>query len=81
MKFVKVKICCIPGFFSHSIVVFAEEKAPDAVIKAYAVSQTYGGNYNVDRMSMTIRKMKDKVFQERKTDIPEEFYKVAGETK
>ena len=81
MKFVKVKICCIPGFFSHSIVVFAEETVPDAVIKSYAISQTYGGNYDSDRMSMVIKKMKDKVFQERKTEIPEEFYKVAGETK
>ena len=81
MKFIKVKVCHIPGFFSDNIGVYAEETVPDEVVKGYALSQVYGGNYKEDKMSFSVVKMKEKTFQKYKTDIPERFYKDTGFSK
>lgn len=81
MKFVKVKACHIPGFFSNSISVFAEETVPDEVVKSFALSQVWGGNFNTDKLALRVGKMKEKDFLKFKTEIPDEFYQKAGETK
>lgn len=79
MKFVKAKICHIPGFISNSINVFTEEVTPDEVVKAFALSQVWGGNYNIDKLNIQIKKMKEKDFLKNKTLIPEKFFTLEKE--
>ena len=78
MKFVKVKTCCIPAFFSNNINIFTEETTPDEVVKSFALSLALGGNYSVDRLTLQIKKMKEKDFLKIKTAIPEKFYTLNG---
>lgn len=74
MKFVKAKMCHIPGFMSDSINVLTEEATSDEVIKSFALSRVWGGNYDIGNLTIRIKKMKEKDFLENKTAIPQKFY-------
>lgn len=66
------------GLFSNNINIFTEETTPDEVVKSFALSLALGGNYSVDRLTLQIKKMKEKDFLKIKTTIPEKFYTLNG---
>lgn len=72
-KFIKAKVCHIPGTFSNSVRIVVDESVPDEVVKKYALSRTWDGH--ADKLKLEICKMKPSAFEATKVTIPDQFYK------
>lgn len=82
MKFVWVKECHIPAKIGNDISFCVEETVPDIVLRLHAVTQISGStDYNIAGMTITTKKIKQKIFEKTKTIIPNEVYQAMGEEK
>lgn len=68
--FVHAKVCHIPGFFVEDITVIVDASVSQDVLKNYAMSLAWGGNFRISEMTVKTVKFKRKVFDEKKTILP-----------
>ena len=71
--FVRAKFCHIPGFFNQSITVTVDDSVTDEVLASYSKSLVWGGNFRTQELTISVVKLKRKVFDKNKTIIPEKF--------
>ena len=72
--FVHAKVCHIPGCFNEDITVTVDDSVTDEVLTSYSKSLVWGGNFRTQELTISVVKLKRKIFDKNKTIIPEKFF-------